>query len=342
MIPVTETRTWNDFLTTTVADITPDIVQNAVDQHTGVGIFFGRLTEAMFGAAPEGQSRGKEGFVGESIEIRVNIGLSPNTQNMAGPYSNMLRNQSNTATITRANPKQMSDSVVISGRERRANRSEAQIVNLLGHKTGVAVSSLINRVASQLYDQGGDTTRMTGLTQLIAADDTLQNLSGSANQRWNSRGVTVGAKTALPGAISFTGGAFSVSGVQTWRQAWMNCMNGSMSPHVILTTDEIHTFYESVLVPGIRYNTIQLGNASFQALQFKTGSVLPDSFCTTGGSYLLNLDHTKAYVDAEADFTSTPIQKIDGKDAWAIDILLDANMGADMRHASNKVLSQTA
>ena len=55
---ISETRVQNSVLATTLPDIVPEITNNAIDQHPGVSLFFGRLGEAMFGRV-EGQGRGK-------------------------------------------------------------------------------------------------------------------------------------------------------------------------------------------------------------------------------------------------------------------------------------------
>ena len=336
-----ETREQNTILATTQADITPAIVNNAINSHAGVSIFFGKLSEMMFGPVAL-NGKAKRFTTGESIETRVQLGKNDTAQRMASGYSSFIQDTQDTARVTRSNWKLYGATAIISGEEKRNNQGAAQISSLLEYKTRTAVESLVDLVAQDLYDNGSDATATTGLEQIISASDTptLQGISGANYANWNSRGLS--AKGTAHGSIVFTGASFATSGVPNWIHAFMNASEGAVQPEFLLTTEDVYRFYEGSLSPEIRYNTLEVGDGSFKTLTFKGKPVFHDSYCGSGITYFINTDFLYAAVSPGADFQLTPMQDQQFQDVFSSKVLFQGNFVSSGRKFQNKVDTQTA
>src|SRR5215472_6687340 len=99
-----ETRVYDRLLTTTLGDITPMIVENAFDKLPGISLFTGKLSTITYGGQDMAGS-GRKSFVGESIEIRVNLGKNTSTKALAGPFDTVDTTPSDTPRLSRALPK---------------------------------------------------------------------------------------------------------------------------------------------------------------------------------------------------------------------------------------------
>ena len=115
-----ETRVQNEVLASTAADVTPAIVNQAINKHCGVSVFTGKLSEAMFGpVALNGKARRFK--TGESIEVRLQLAKNDTAGYLSSGFSDFSQDTQDTATTTRANWKLMGGTAIISGEEKRNN-----------------------------------------------------------------------------------------------------------------------------------------------------------------------------------------------------------------------------
>ena len=92
-------------------------------------------------------------------------------------------------------------------------------------------------------------------------------------------------------------------GLADMRDAYTNCSYGNIQPHVVLTTEDVHQFYEGSLVAQERYTApADRGDAGFISLAFKRVPVYADVFCPSGRVFFLNLDYVKCVFLSGGDF----------------------------------------
>lgn len=333
-----ETRTQNEILATTLPNIGRNIVNNAINHHAGVSIFFGKLAEEMFGPqAMEGKAARPK--TGESIEVRVQLDKSSNSKALESGYSEFSKDVQDTTRVLRANWKLYGGTVIISGQDRRNNRGMERIADLLEHRVKTEVNSLVDLVAQDLYN-GDGVSELTGLDSIISANDSIQNASGASYSHWNSRGVS--AKGTAAGSISFSGGSFASQGVDDWIKAWMGSSEGMKQPEFLLTTEDVYRYYEGSLAPEIRYSKLAVGDGSFRNLQFRGKPIFHDSYATSGVTYFVNTEHLYAAYSPGALFDVTPMQDQSFQDVFTAKVLFQGNFVTDGRKFVNKVTGQTA
>ena len=333
------TRQYHTILATTAADVMPEIVNNALNNHIITSLFCGRLNETMFGQGPL-SGRAKRMKTGESIEVRVQLEANTTARAMASGYEQFSQDVQDTARVLRANWKLYGATAIISGEERRNNGGEAKIVDLLTYKLTEAGQAIVDLVAQDLF-VGDGVTEVTGLDSVITANDSaFQLIGGASYANWNSRGVS--AKGTAAASISFAGGSFAATGVDNWILAYMNASEGQIQPHCLVTTEDIYRFYEGSIAPEIRYTPRTTGDATFSALTFKGKPVYHDSYATSGVTYFLNFDHLYLAVSPGADFEMTPVADQQFQDVWSSKVLFQGNLVCDARKFQNKVTGQTA
>lgn len=333
-----ETRRQNTILATTAAEVTPVIINNAVNAHAGVALFTGRNIDAMFGPVPMSGRLARDGG-GESIEVRVQLAKSTSAKMMSSGYEEFSRDTQDTARVLRANWKLGGSTAILSGKERRENSGMEQIAPLWQYKLDEAVQALVDSLGQQVFN-GDGVNELTGLDTLISANDSLQGISGASYANWNSRGLS--AKGTAAGSISFTGGSFATTGVDNWIKGWMNASEGGKTPMFTLTTEDIYRFYEGSIAPEIRYTSLQKGEATFETLTFKNKPVFHDSYCTSGVTYQINPDHLYSKLMPGAKFDVTSPQSQEYQDVFSSKVLFQGNLVCDARKYNNKITGQSA
>jgi hypothetical protein len=339
-----ETRIQNEVLSTTAEAIHPGIRENALDGHPGASVFAGKIGAVLSGeigadGAPSGSAaRTTEG---ESVRVRVKLDSNGSARRLSSGYAAFSTDTSDTVRGGRANWKFYGSTAIISGIERRNNRGRARLSDLWLHKQSDSTSSLVDVFASDMFSTASPANAVTSLDSLIGADDTVQGLSGSTYQKWNSRGVS--AKGTASGSISFGGGSFATTGLSNWRIAHMNCSEGAVKPNVMLTNDNVYRFYEATLTPQVRYTSDEMmGKIGFASLMFRDSRIFHDSYCQSGYTYFINTDTLFLNYAEGALFDMTPTSDQAFQDAFSVKIIFQGQLVTDGRKFNNKVTGQTA
>ncbi len=343
LVTADTTRIYNEDLVTTAEHIQPGIVENAINAHPAMSVLYGNIGEIMNGdIGNTGAGGSAESATGDSIRINVKLGKNGSAQWLPGGFSEFSTDTSNTARGGRANWVLAGASVIISGSQKRRNSGDAQIVNQLVYKQTDATTALVDTVAEALLTTSSLPNAITSIPTLISADDSVQSLSGSTFQNWNSRGRS--AKSTASGTISFQPAttSFSTAGIGNWRVAYMNAEEGSIKPNVIITTDLLYRSYEGALTPQVRYADPRVGDLSFESLRFKGASVFHDPFAATGGTYFLNTRFLTAKYLPGALFNISPMIEQDAQDAFSAKVLFEGQLTISGRKYNNKLTGQTA
>jgi hypothetical protein len=340
---LSETRVWDRRLEYARENVMDGIVNNALDASAGCSAFMGRMSVAMFGQA-DTTNRGKRTGTGESTVTKPRLGANTTFQSVAGPYGTFDTTPSDTVRHARWNWGYYGGTVNISYNEIRQAGGDNAFADIVQEEMSDGVASCVDAVEGDLYT-GTGANAIVGLNSIISAATatetaTVGGLSGTTYGNWNSRGVT--ARGTAVASISFTGGSFATTGLQNWRLAWENASEGNMTPHALLTTHDIKTFYEASLQPQERFNSPKLADGGFQMLQFKTAPVIPAPRCISGSTFFLNFDTLYFSVLDGADFESNPFIEPETQNVRVSKVFSTLQLCCSGRKFNNKVISITA
>lgn len=306
-VPVlSETRQFGRFLEYTREHMMPGILSVAIDSQPAISIFTGRIANAMYPErGPQGSA--KRTATGESIVIKTRLGINSTATELSGGYADFDTTPQDNVRHGRANWKLYGATVNLSGHEIDVNSGPEAVANMVEEESRDAVESLLDVMGGHVYTNSGFATRLTGLDQLISANDTVHGLSGPTYPPWNSRGVSPDG--TVPASITFTPGtpSFAAAGLANMRTAWNQASEGATTePNVVLTGLVNHERYEGSLEPQHRITNMMLADAGIRALEFKKAPVIPDRKATAGAMYFINTNLLYLMVLAGADFQTTP------------------------------------
>jgi hypothetical protein len=314
MAGVSETRTYDAVLTTTLANFQKKLEEQIFDDYPLLSWMNGKLGKAMRGDSVKRTLDGGESIV-EHLLYEVNGAVDSYSN-----YEVLDVTPQDGMTIARYNWKQYSAPVTISGLEERNNQGEARLINLLDAKTKQTVLSLQKRLSEDAYGDGtgNDGKNLTGLAALVSATATVGGLAPGTFAWWKSD-------------VNSSVGSFAAVGLEEMRQSFNNVTFGNDKPDFIVTTQAIFEYYEKELQPQERYTNTTAANSGFMNLTFKGVPVFFDRDCTSGAMYMLNSKYIKWNVHRDADFMTGPFVKPENQDAKTANILLQANMTTSNR-----------
>jgi hypothetical protein len=337
----TQTRVIEEIAYTLEA-IWPGIQRVAFNHSIISQIFFGEMTDEQYGERVL-TGRGKvtqDG--GQKILHRLELGTSPNTARLAGPWATYTTTAADLVRQTEANWKHYTDAATVNDTEVLINKGKDALADIATERANNAMKSLVDFAVRDLLT-GTLGTAFTGLETLIGANDTVQNLAGStaAYNKWNSWGLS--GKDTAAASVSFASGSFAVRGIADMRDAHTNCSYGNVEPDVICTTEDVRQFYEGSLVPQERYTApASKGDAGIPNLAFYMKPVYRDVFLSSGTMLFLNLDKIKFVVLGGADFAMQQPQRALNQEATSTQIQLKGQTLVLDRRLQNKLTGITA
>lgn len=231
------------------------------------------------------------------------------------------------------NWKQYSASISISGKQMRQNAGRKEkIIDLLEAKTKQARLSLQGELVEGLFSDGtGNSSKdLTGLDAMVLASGTYGGINSATYSWWQAH-------------VDSTSETLSLSDMRTAFNT--PSKGGTDSPDLIVTTQTLFEKYESLLTSTIQMRsekTKKLGDAGFQALEFKGVPIVWDEDATSGQMYFLNTDHMKLVIHKDANFETTDFVKPENQDAMVAQILFMGNLTCDRRKAFGLLSNKTA
>ena len=342
---LTESRDYGRLLEFARENMLPGIISAAIDSQPGISIFTGRIANAMY---PEmgPQGRGRRVGSGDSTNFKIRLGKNDTVGELSGGYGIYDTTPQDNVRHGRINWKLYGGTVNLSGHEVDVNASSEAVVNIVEDEMRDAVESMLDLMGSHLYTNSGNPNRITGLEQIISANDSVYGLSGAASgfgSAWCSRGVSPDG--TAPASISFTASptSFVSAGMANLRTAWNQSSEGlSMQPEFILTTLVNHERYEGSIEVQHRVTNMALADAGIRALQFKEAPVIPDRKCTAGAFYFLNTDKIWMQILAGCDFASTPWLETEKQRVQVMKVYVTCEMACNDRKRVNKLVGITA
>ena len=233
-------------------------------------------------------------------------------------------------TTSQAKWKQYAASISVSGREDRIqNTGKDAMFSLVQSKLDGADRSLRDLIAADLYAATQATNSIQTLVTLIDATSTIQDINSTTYSYWQ--------------ADSNSGGSFAAQGRDDMLTLWnaLAVIPGPMTD-MIVTTSDIHGYYEGSLVAQQRYQSFGQGNASFQNLMFKSAPVIFDNDATSGVMYFLNSNVLELVVSSDTNFTLSEWVKPSDQDAKVAQLLAAMELVTTNRRKLGKITAITA
>jgi len=201
--------------------------------------------------------------------------------------------------------------VTASGRELRMNNSEERMINLVKSRIDVAMSTAANNMSIDLYSDGALTNQIGGLAHLITSDGTgtVGGINAGTYTFWKNKfnEIAVGGGTAI-----------TYANLRLAMNAqWLAQTRGNDKPDLLVFSHDLYSIYEAGLQDLQRYTDSKMANAGFEALKYKSASVIFDdntNFGTTAEiGYFLNTKYLFLMEHPDARWTEddekTPVNQ---------------------------------
>jgi hypothetical protein len=326
---ISETRTFDALLTTTLSQYRNKLVDNIFDVYPFLSWLNGKLGTAMRGESVKETKQGGESIVEQllyeqnsTVDSYSNYGVLDTT-----PQEGM--------TIARYNWKQYSVSIAISGHERRTNRGEPQLISLLQGKMTQAEMSLRDRLSRDAFGDGTGNggLNLTGLAALVSTSTTVGGIAPATHTWWQA-------------SVKSSAGSFATNGINEMRTRYNSLSFGNDRPDFIVTDQTVYESYDNALEDKQRIafsGSLKVaGDAGFPLLAWMGTPVMFDRDCTSGTMYFLNSKYLKFCVLSGADFEPTPFMRPENQDATVAQILVEANLVTNNRRRLGKIEGFTA
>jgi hypothetical protein len=311
---VSESRTWDALLTTTLANYRMQLIDNIFNDYPFLSYINGKLGKAIRGSSIK---RTVEG--GESIVEHLLYEKNSTVKSYAGAETLDTTLQEG-MTIARYNWKQYAASIGITGLEKRNNQGEAAMINLLQAKATQAEMSLKDRMSTDSYSDGtgNGSKNLGGLAALVSATATVGGLNPTTFTWWAADSTA-------------SAGSFAATGIDKMRTSFNNITFGNDKPDAIFTTQAVFEYYEKSLQPQERFQGNSVADAGFMNITFKGVPVIFDRSCTAGYMYLLNSKYLSFVVHKDADFSTGPFVTPENQDVSTAMILFQGNLTTNNR-----------
>lgn len=325
MSGVSETRTQDALLTTTLANYRNTLYDNIFETYPLLSWLNGKLGQALRGASVKRVVGGGESIV-EQLLYEVNSTAKP----YAGAETLDTTLQDG-MTIARYNWKQYSASIGITGLERRSNMGEEQLINLLQAKATQAEKSLQSVLSEGSWSDGtgNNGKQLTGLQAIVDSTATVGGLAPGTFAWWAAD------ETA-------SAGSFAATGLDKMEATFNNISYGNDTPDAIFTDQSVFQFYKKVLQPQERYVNTMAADAGFTNIAYNAVPVMWDRDCPSGEMYFLNSKYVNLVVHKDADMSTGEFIRPKDQDVTTAQILFQGNLTTNNRRMLGKITGITA
>ena len=319
---VAESRTWDALLTTTLANYSEKLRDQIFDEYPLLSWFNGKLAGAM-----KREKLLKTVAGGESIVEHLLYEMNSTVKSYSGFETLDLTAQEG-MTIGRFSWRQYAGGVSISGIEKRNNKGDKAMINLLEAKTTQCENSMRDRMSRDCYGANADGKSLDGLGTILSTTATLGGLSPTTFTWWQP--------------TSTASGSFAAQGLKDMRTLFNTLSFGNVTPDGLFTTQAIFEFFETSLQPQERYSNIDAANTGFTNLTFKGKPIFFDRDCTSGQVVMLNSRAIKFCVHEDANMEMTKFVQPDDQDAWSAKYIWQGNLVVNERRKHGRLTAVTA
>lgn len=237
--------------------------------------------------------------------------------------------QSEVFTAAEYQWRQISVSVVASGRELRINSGDSRIINLAKSRLTNAMRTFKNNFSADVYGDGSLANQIDGLQKLVSDTPTAAGTVGGIPQDvwpfWQNK--LQSAATPLQGGGAVTVSATTIEG-QMMLPLWLELVRGDDKPDLIVMSNDYYSFFESSQVSIKRYVDEDMAKAGFESLRYKTADVVFDggSGIPAAHAYFLNTDYLQLVTHRDADMEVVDSQRPINQDGSVTPILWMGNL----------------
>ena len=272
----------------------------------------------------------KEEDGGERIVVPLMYGKNSTAKSYSG-YEQLDTTPQEGIDSAEYNWKQYSVSISISGEEERKNAGSSKIIDILDARVKQAEMSLTESLTSGLFSDGtgNGSKNLTGLTAMVSNTGTYGGILSTTYTWWKA-------------GYDSTSEALDLADMRTGFNT--ASQGGKDTPNLIVTTQTLYEKYEGLLtyssLAGTTFSgslsvraegTKKLGDAGFQALEFKGVPIVWDEYCPATDMFFLNTRHMKMVVHKDANFETTDFVKPENQDARVAQVLWMGNLTCDRR-----------
>jgi hypothetical protein len=221
-----------------------------------------------------------------------------NTYQRYSDWDTLDISQSDVVSAAEYQWRQISLSVVASGRELRINSGESRIINLAKARIKNAIRTFNNNFSSDLYSAGSLTNQINGL-QAIVADtntNTVGGIDANAWSFWQNTVTDASDLSVTPSATTIENGLM--------LPCWLAIDRGpDDQPDLIVADNTYYGYYEGSQTSLKRYASSDSASGGFVTLKYKNADVLYDgnSGIPTSHMYMLNTNYLQLVVHQDAD-----------------------------------------
>lgn len=227
--------------------------------------------------------------------------------------------------------------VTASGREVKINNSQERMINLVKSRVDVAMATAANNMSIDIYSDGALTNQIAGLANIIQNDGT-----GTVG------GIVSGTYTFWKNKfkeVSGTGATFATLKA-AMNAEWLSQTRGADKPDLIVMSHDFYAIYEGGLQDLQRYADAKMASAGFEALKYKSASVIFDdntNFGTTAEkAYFLNTKYLYLMEHPEARWTEDDEKVPVNQDAVVVPIYWMGAMCTSNRSLQGVVIDATS
>jgi hypothetical protein len=242
-------------------------------------------------------------------EIAIPLSYAENsTYQRYDGYDTLNIGASDVLSAAKYDWKQVAIHVTASGKELRQNNSEERMINLVRSRIDVAMATAANNMSVDLYSDGSLSNQIGGLQHLITADGTgtVGGIVAGTYVFWKNKFDEI-----LTDATVFANVKASMN------REWLAQTRGADKPDLMVFSHDLYTVYEGGLQDLQRYGDAKMGALGFEALKYKSGSVIFDdntNFGTTSEiGYFLNTKYLYLMEHPDARWTEddekTPVNQ---------------------------------
>lgn len=325
---------WSDILTTTFAKVTPQFIDQ-VFQARPLAYFLAQAGQVI---QIDGGARIQEALIG------LDNSANTVTYTGAGAINNVAQEEVTSAIY---DWKQLASTVSITGLEEAQNSGEAAFLDLLNTKIEIARESVVQKMNSMFWGASPAGTDFHGLTLLVK--DVASTVGGitpgdSPDDYW-WRSQVHNAAQAATGPTAGISGFSHTDATELDREMMTNVFNdasvGGDTPQFIITTQELHEHYESLLQANMRHTDAKLADAGFQALEFKGRPVVFDDDCPAGEMYFINPKYLRLKVHRDRFFKAGPFIQPTNADTRTMKMLTYGNLTINSRRHQGMIYGLT-
>lgn len=194
--------------------------------------------------------------------------------------------------------RQISLSVVASGREIRINSGENQIINLVSARIKNALRTFANSFSTDLYSSGSLSNQIGGLQSIVPVlgAGTVGGINSSTYTFWKSQEYDASDNSVTVSATTIENGLM--------LPMWLLLDRGpDDQPDLIVMDSVYYALFEASQTSMKRYNNVDKSDAGFVSMKYKNADVLYDgaSGIPASHAYFINTNYLELVAHKDAD-----------------------------------------